>query len=141
MRLGVNVVIVDDRHVLLAKRDRPPIWNLPGGGVEPGESPWSAAVREAREEVGVTVEIERLTGVYDRSPSGEPVLVFTARIVGGQPRTSAESLEIGWFDVAALPEPINPYQPLRIAHAVTRRPSAYLVDQPGPSVRELYPDV
>ena len=47
MRLGVNAVIVDAAgRVLLALRDRPPIWNLPGGGVEPGEAPWDAAVRD-----------------------------------------------------------------------------------------------
>ncbi|HVX44807.1 MAG TPA: NUDIX domain-containing protein [Mycobacteriales bacterium] len=142
VRLGVNVVIRDERgRVLLARRDRPPIWNLPGGGVEPNEAPWDAAIRETREEVGLQVRIDRLTGVYDRSPDGDPVLVFRALITGGELTTTAESTELGWFDPAALPEPINPYQRLRITDGVRDEQAAALRDQPGPSVRVLYPDL
>lgn len=141
MRLGVGVVILDPSdRVLLALRDRPSIWNLPGGGVEPGETPWDAAIREAAEEVGVRVAIDRLTGVYDRSPDADPVLVFRARILAGTPSTSAEAVQVGWFAATALPEPINPYQPRRIADALRSGGRAALVHQPGPPVRELFPD-
>lgn len=140
-RLGVNVVVLDDSgRVLLARRAAPPIWNLPGGGVEPGEPPWEAAVRETREEVGLDVAIARLTGVYDRSPDGDPVLVFRATVTAGAPATTAEATEVGWFDPHRLPEPINPYQRERIADAVGDDPAAALRHQPGPSVRELFPD-
>ncbi len=139
--LGVNAVIVAaDGRVLLALRDRPPIWNLPGGSVEAGETPWDAAVRETREEVGLDVAVDRLTGVYDRSPEGDPVLVFACRVLAGEPTTSAEAIRVGWFDPADLPEAINPYQPQRIADAVGAAPAAALRHQPGPSVRELFPD-
>ncbi len=139
--LGVNAVIVgSDGRVLLALRERPPIWNLPGGSVEPGESPWDAAVREVLEEVGLEVAVERLAGVYDRSPEGDPVLVFVCRVLSGEPTTSAEAVRVGWFDPSDLPGAINPYQPQRIADAVRAGPAAILRHQPGPSVRELYPD-
>lgn len=139
--LGVSAVVRDKRgRVLLALRERPPIWNLPGGSVEPGETPWDAAAREVREEVGLDVEVERLTGVYDRSPDGDPVLVFACRVLAGEPTTSAEAIRVGWFDPADLPEAINPYQPQRIADAVGAAPAAALRHQPGPSVRELFPD-
>lgn len=141
VRLGVNAVILDTAgRVLLALRDRPPIWNLPGGGVEPGEAPWEAAVREAAEEVRVRVAVDRLTGVYHRPPDGEPVLVFRCRLLSGTPAGSPEAVEVGWFDPVALPAPINPYQPERIADAVRAGPAAMLVSQPGPSVRKLFPD-
>jgi len=141
MRLGVNAVITDSAgRVLLGRRDRPPIWNLPGGGVEEGEAPWDAAVREVREEVGVEVAVRRLTGVYHRPPGGDPVLVFACELVAGTPTTSAEALEVGWFAPDALPGAINPYQPQRIADAVRPGPAAVLASQPGPSVRELFPD-
>ncbi|CAN5141144.1 hypothetical protein BH20ACT5_BH20ACT5_03000 [soil metagenome] len=141
MTLGVNAVIVDaDGWVLLALRNRPPIWNLPGGSVEPGETPWDAAVREVREEVGVEVAVERLTGLYDRSPDGDPVLVFLCRLLTGQPATSAEAVRVEWFAPDRLPEPINPYQPQRIADAVRADLRAALKHQPGPSVRVLFPD-
>lgn len=139
--LGVCAVIRDEQgRVLLALRRRPAIWNLPGGSVEPGETPWDAAVRETREEVGLDVEVDRLTGVYDRSPDGDPVLVFTCRVLAGTPTTSEEAGRVGWFDPAELPSEINPYQPERIADAVRAGPAAVLRHQPGPSVRELYPD-
>jgi len=139
--LGVSAVILDAHgRVLLALRDRPPIWNLPGGSVEARETPWAAAVREVREEVGLDVAVERLTGVYDRSPDGDPVLVFSCRVLGGEPATTAEAVQVGWFDPADLPSPINPYQPQRIADAVGAGPAAVLRHQPGPSVRALYPD-
>ncbi|MBA2390762.1 MAG: NUDIX domain-containing protein [Geodermatophilaceae bacterium] len=139
--LGVNAVIVNaDGRVLLALRDRPPIWNLPGGSVEPGETPWDAAIREVREEVGLEIAVERLSGVYDRSPEGDPVLGFICRVLAGEPTTSAEAVRIGWFDPTGLPSPMNPYQPERITDAVQAGPAAVLRHQPGPSVRELYPD-
>lgn len=141
MGLGVSAVIRDpDGRVLLALRHRPPIWNLPGGSVEPGETPWGAAVRETLEEVGLAVEVERLTGVYDRSPDGEPVLVFACRVLGGEPVTSSEAVRVGWFDPHDLPAAINPYQPQRITDAVRAGPAAVLRHQPGPSVRALFPD-
>lgn len=141
MRLGVNAVILNPvGHVLLGLREKPPIWNTPGGGVEPDESPWHAAVRETQEEVGLLVEVIRLTGVYDRSPDGDPVLVFLCQAIGGELTTTEESTEVGWFPLDALPTPINPYQPARILDAA--RPAAYPVlrSQPGPSVYQLFPD-
>jgi 8-oxo-dGTP pyrophosphatase MutT (NUDIX family) len=52
-RLGAFAVILDEAgDVLLCHRRDLDVWNLPGGRVEQGESPWQAAVRETREEVG-----------------------------------------------------------------------------------------
>ena len=141
MQLGVNVVLRDQAgRVLLARRDRPPIWNLPGGGVEPGETPWAAAVRETLEEVGLVVSVRSLAGIYDRCPDGDPVLVFRADITGGTLTTTVESVQVDWFAPDALPEPINPYQIRRIADAVHSGPEAVLCHQPGPSVRSIFPD-
>jgi ADP-ribose pyrophosphatase YjhB (NUDIX family) len=65
------VVLRQDGAVLLVRRGRPPAagtWSLPGGRIEPGESPSEAAVREVREETGLAVralgllEIVRVPG-------------------------------------------------------------------------------
>jgi hypothetical protein len=74
--LGAFAVIFNERgEVLLCLRRDLPLWNLPGGGVEPGESPREAVVREVREEVCLDVEVERLAGVYWKPES--PELVFS----------------------------------------------------------------
>jgi ADP-ribose pyrophosphatase YjhB (NUDIX family) len=138
---GINAVVLDERgRLLLARRDRPPIWNLPGGSWEQGEAPWDTAVREVREEVAADVEVVRLTGVYDRAPDGEPVLVFLCRYTGGAVRPTAEAVEVGWFAVDELPPDINPYQPERFRDALGGDPGVFLRRQPGPSVRALFPD-
>lgn len=133
-------MIVENGRVLLGLRDAPPIWNLPGGGVEPDEAPWDAVVREVREELDIEVEVERLTGIYDRSPDGDPVLVFRCRLVSGTPRAADDTVDVGWFPPDALPEAIHPYQPLRLADALRADPAAALRHQPGPSLRVIFPD-
>ena len=89
-------------------------WGTLGGAVEPGESPAAAAVREAREEIGVDVRLVRLLDVlggpdYEVSyPNGDRVAyvtaVYEARVVGGSPVISdGELSELAWFGVGELP--------------------------------------
>ena len=98
-RTGAYAVLVDDAgRILLAlwNEGAVPAWTLPGGGVEPGETPEDAAVREVREETGYDVELVRLLGEdHFTVPAGERLdgasrplvslrLVYEARIVGGE---------------------------------------------------------
>jgi len=70
------------------------VWNLPCGSIEEGESPKEAAVREAREETGLEVELDRLVGVYldVTYSSGEPVVnfVYSAEGTLGEPEPLKE---------------------------------------------------
>ena len=50
----------DDGRVLLVDPTYKDFWNLPGGGVDAGETPLQACVREVREELGLTPPIGRL---------------------------------------------------------------------------------
>ena len=65
---SVSVALRDESgRVLLALHRETGLWVLPGGAVEPGESPAEAAAREMREETGVRVRLVRLVGVFGGS--------------------------------------------------------------------------
>lgn len=80
---GAVVLLDGDLVCLIERRRVGHIYYLfPGGGAEEGESPEQAAVREAFEELGVEVELDRL--VADLSFRGDRQYYFTARVVGGE---------------------------------------------------------
>ena len=119
VRAGVGVIIRDERGwVLLEKRSDNGLWGVPGGRIEPGESVMEAALREVKEETGLTVKITRLQGVYS-GPDGRIVafpdnvvqlvdIVLEATIVSGQLSCSSESEELQFFDPAAFPAELAP---------------------------------
>jgi len=77
------VIYTAGRGIVLVERAKPPHgWALPGGFIEYGESAESAAVREAREETGLDVQLTGLLGVYSK-PGRDPrhhtlTVVYTA---------------------------------------------------------------
>jgi ADP-ribose pyrophosphatase YjhB (NUDIX family) len=139
MTVGAYTVIFDEqRRVLLCHRRDFDAWNLPGGGVEPNEAPWDAAVRETREEVGVEVEIVRLTGLYWKPRTSELVFNFEGRITGGAPTTSDEADRVGYFALDEAPPNTSPIQLERIRDALSGS-APVLKTQTGPGIRDLYP--
>lgn len=68
LRVGAYAVCVRDGQVLLARwiGDDERLWTLPGGGVEHGEDPYDAVLREVAEETGYAVEPTVLLGVHTR---------------------------------------------------------------------------
>src|ERR1700738_3250125 len=82
-RIGVFAIIVQDGAVLLSLRRDIDWWNLPGGGMELGETVDEAVCREVREETGLEVEVEYLVGVYSKPQKQEVVLTFRCHQTGG----------------------------------------------------------
>jgi len=105
--LGVNVAIIQEGKVLLTKRRDFEVWCLPGGEVDDGESLAQAAIREAQEEVGLIIQLERLVGVHSRPQwlsTGSHVVLFAARIIGGELHIQPqEVLEARFFSRDELP--------------------------------------
>jgi 8-oxo-dGTP pyrophosphatase MutT (NUDIX family) len=125
--LGAASVVLDDRsRVLLVKHGYGELnWEIPGGAGEPGESAEETALREAREEAGIELQIERLAGVYWEPRADAHHFVFRARTVD-EPRV-ADAKEItafGWFARDALPLPISDFTIRRIDDALSDGPAA-----------------
>ncbi len=119
---GVGIAMLTGDKVLLTKREDFEVWCLPGGSVEDGESLAQTARREAREETGLEIRIERLVGVYSNpkwSNGGSHEIVFAATPVGGALSPDPhEVIEAGWFGLNNLPEPILPWMVRQIRDAL-----------------------
>jgi 8-oxo-dGTP diphosphatase len=110
--LTVDIVIKRrDGSIILVKRLNPPFkgeWALPGGFVEYGETVEAAAIREAKEETGIDVELVRIVGVYsapNRDPRGHTVSIcYLAREVGGELRADTDAKEARSIQPSSLPE-------------------------------------
>ena len=107
MRKAALGIILDDNRskILLVKRRDVPVWVLPGGGIDPGESPEEAVRREIKEETGLEVEVVRKVAEY--SPTNKlsaPTYVYECRQVGGKLISlGKETSGIGYFPCKALP--------------------------------------
>lgn len=101
---GVSTVVLDERRILLQKRRDFRIWALPGGRIEPGETPEAAAVRETFEETGLHVALGRKVGTYWKPQHDDTVTVFAARVTGGAiVRVSDETRDVRWFPLEGTP--------------------------------------
>lgn len=102
--IGAFAVILDDQgRVLLCHRRDRDLWNLPGGGMQPGELPTDTVRRETLEETGLRVYIERLVGVYAKPDVHDLVFCFQCRVCGGEPMLSDEADEIAYFRPEEIP--------------------------------------
>jgi len=97
-----GAVVRDDAgRLLLVLRGHQPgagRWSLPGGRVEPGETPEAAAAREVAEETGLTVAIGELLATV---PIGDYVVHdFAATVVGGELRAGDDASDARWCSLA-----------------------------------------
>ena len=130
---GTAAVVLDDKrsNVLLHLRDETPMWSLPGGPPEFGESFAECMLRETKEETGLNIEIVRLIGVYSDPgfwifsyPDGNRAHAFAAafecRVVSGDLAPNMkDSLVVKWFPVENLPENLMPMHPKVIADCMS----------------------
>ena len=97
-------------QVLLHLREDFRLWGLPGGGIESGETPDAAAIRETEEETGYIIELKRKVGEYFRPQIGDNIQhVFEGVIIGGEAiEKGPETLAVKWFSVDSLPSNRTP---------------------------------
>ncbi|MNV61012.1 NUDIX domain protein [compost metagenome] len=72
---------------------------MPGGQVEEEESLIEAAIRETKEESGIDIEINKFCGVFQNVDRSICTTLFLGKAIGGEPATSSESLDVGFFSI------------------------------------------
>jgi 8-oxo-dGTP diphosphatase len=106
-KVAVGTIIhVGDGRIVLVRRAIEPgygLWVFPGGYVDRGESVTGAAIREAREEAGLEVELERLVNIYSYAERSLIVIVYAARAIGGDLCVDEECLEARVFPPSEIP--------------------------------------
>ena len=116
----VFVAVTDKRRRVLIHQRPNGSWSLPGGAVEPGETLARTAIRETREEVGVTVTDVSITAVVtdpshvivtdELGPHQQVAIVATARVAAGRPGTSTEARRAGFVEVDVALRKLDPAQ-------------------------------
>ena len=118
--VGIGVIVLRNHRILLGKRRNvhgAGDWSPPGGHLDFGETPENCAIREVREETGLTIENVRPGGVTNDIFLSEQKHYITLFLIADCPTGTPELLEPDkcegwvWYDWTALPEPL--FLPLR----------------------------
>ncbi len=103
------IELPDGRIVLIRRRNPPHGWALPGGFVDQGETLADAAVREAKEETGLDIELVAQLFTYSdprRDPRQHTVSTVYAARASGEPRGDDDADEASGFPLDNLPSPL-----------------------------------
>ena len=123
--VSVAAAIIDPAGRLLAvRRSDNGHWEPPGGVLELDETIHAGLRREVREETGLEVEPEALTGVYKNMRHGIIALVFRCRIVGGAPGATTEVQELAWLTRDEVRERMDEAYATRLLDALNAGPAA-----------------
>jgi len=103
--VGTIITAPDSRLVLVRRAIEPGygLWVFPGGFVDRGEEVTRAAIREAREESGLDVRLDRLVNVYSYPDAAVIIVVYAATATGGELCADEECLEARLFAADDLP--------------------------------------
>lgn len=118
LRVAAYAVIIQDERLLLSRWLGPdrPRWILPGGGLDHGEDPYDAVIREVFEETGYHVEVDRLLGIQNvygpMVRDGVEIdyhrirIMYEAHVVGGELtfEVNGSTDQAAWYPLAEVPE-------------------------------------
>jgi ADP-ribose pyrophosphatase YjhB (NUDIX family) len=108
--VDIIIEVESQKGVILIKRKNPPFgWALPGGFVDYGESLEQAAVREAKEETNLDVQLVRQFHTYSdpkRDPRHHTISTVYIAKGKGNPQAQDDAIAIGFFTESDLPDEI-----------------------------------
>ena len=125
-KVDVRGAVIRDGQILMVREASDGRWTLPGGWADVNQSAAQCVEREIREESGYEARARKLAAVWDSHRQGHAYahpytiykLFFVCELVGGSPRPSLETSEVGFFRPEALPElslgRVNPAQIARM---------------------------
>lgn len=123
--VSVAGVVVDEAgRVLVIQRRDNGAWEAPGGILEPGETFEEGVIREVREETGITVEVERLTGVYKNMTRDIVALVYRCHQLSGTAGTSDEASGVRWVSRHEVDSLMTPAFAIRVHDAFQDTPAS-----------------
>ena len=106
-KVAVGTIITNElNQIVLVRRAIEPgygKWVFPGGFVDRGEEVMVAAIREAREESGLEIRLDRLINVYSYPGRAPVIIVYAATMIGGCLVCDDESLEGRFFAPEEIP--------------------------------------
>ncbi|MBM3197660.1 MAG: NUDIX hydrolase [Chlamydiae bacterium] len=119
-----GVVFSDDRtKVLLVQRRDLPVWVLPGGGLDPEESPSLGVIREVLEETGLqTRPLRQIAEYLPVNRLTQRTHFFECQVIGGKIALNPEARDIAFFSLQALPSRLAPPFALWIQDALRDSP-------------------
>ncbi len=139
--IGVGIAIVEKGKILLTKRRDYPVWCIPGGHLSPGESVLDAAVREAREETGLGVQITNFVGLYSlphKWEKGSCEIILQGKVSSGKlVRVTEETIDARYFSIDELPSDLVGWQFHEAVDALSGRSGVLAVLDTHLSLRQL----
>ena len=116
---GCAILDPQGQVLLVHQTYRDKLWEVPGGIVAPGESAWDAAVRECREEIGVTPLAPHLSGIYHRAWNDSYVFIFRAMAFEGSLRPDGDEIDAArYFRLEDIPWPVTSFALERLRDAL-----------------------
>jgi 8-oxo-dGTP diphosphatase len=123
--VSVAGIVVDQAgRVLIVQRRDNGRWEPPGGILERTETFEEGVAREVREETGIDVQVERLTGAYKNMARGIVALVYRCRPVSGTPHATNETTRVRWAAPVEIDDLMTEAYAVRVKDALNGPPAA-----------------
>lgn len=128
------VIIRDDGRALAIQRRDNAKWEPPGGVLELEETIEDGLCREVREETGLEIAVEQLSGIYKNLERGIVALVFRCRPRAGAPASTPEAVAVDWLDQEEVRQRMDPAYAVRMLDALDVNPVAAIRAHDGVTV-------